>query len=220
MTKEEYQENLSNYITKEEYQENLSKFMTKEEYEDIQNPLKVSLSTNISLSEYTGEDIPVKLSYNITKAGKPIIPNSLELYKDNVKVLDIELSATGTINQVVNKKGVTKFSIKADDKSADVSINLVIPSYIGFDSSETANNVNLSNLVKEIKASISNVKTIQNSTAGNYLWIISPYTLNQVATDSGFTYLVSMISSGTINNLKYYRSEQAIDISNLTYYIK
>jgi hypothetical protein len=69
-------------------------------------------------------------------------------------------------------------------------------------------------------SNITMTETLQNNVSGNYLWIVSPYNLQKVATDSGFVYEVKMVTINTINGLKYYRSNSALDISNLTYYIK
>ena len=63
-------------------------------------------------------------------------------------------------------------------------------------------------------------ETIENTIAGSYLWIITPLNLNLVATDPGFTYKVETILAGSKDGIKYYRSNSAIDVSNLTYYIK
>jgi hypothetical protein len=63
-------------------------------------------------------------------------------------------------------------------------------------------------------------KTLENTISGSYLYIITPLPVNVVATDPGFTYKVKMILIDSIDGLNYYRSNSAVDISNLTYYIK
>lgn len=198
-------------------------YMTKDEYYNIQNPLRVSLSSNPTLAEYTGNSINVTLSYSVSKGGNQIVPETLELTIGGNKI-DLTPSKNGTYVAKISNKGTTTFSIKAtknnESNSASASTNLVLPSYIGFDVAESVDNVNFYNLTKEIKNTISNTKTIENRTSGSYLWIISPYVLNRVATDSGFTYVVNMQSLGNTGGLNYYRSVRAVDVSNLTYYVK
>jgi hypothetical protein len=111
-------------------------------------------------------------------------------------------------------------TLGGETATGKVQVNLVTPTYLGFYNTSDYNEVNTSTFIKKIKDSITMSETIENTVAGSYLWIVTPLTVNSVATDPGFTYKVEMIFAGTIDGIKYYRSNSAIDISNLTYYIK
>ena len=101
------------------------------------------------------------------------------------------------------------------------TVRVILPTYIGFSSEpEDKSLVDLSTLTKKVKTSISMTETIENTVSGSYLYIITPLTVSLVATDPGFTYKVTMLNKGTLNGFNYYRSSSAVDISNLTYYIK
>lgn len=92
--------------------------------------------------------------------------------------------------------------------------------YYGFSLEENPENLDLS-LFNEYKASnLKMTKNIENKEYGSYLWIISPFILNKVATDEGFTFKVKMDLVYNKNGINYYRSSSKVDISNLTYYIK
>lgn len=94
------------------------------------------------------------------------------------------------------------------------------PSYIGFSLEENPNNLDLNNFNKKFLLKLEFSEQIPNTESGSYLWIISPYALNKVAVDEGFTYPVKMNPIEYKNGLHYYRSNSKIDVCNLTYYIK
>ena len=212
-------EDLQNYVTKEEYQS--ENYLTYDDLYSYMNPLKVIASINPSLTEYIGSNISTTITFSAKKGNTVITPNSITLtYPDN----HTETLNTNQITTQVNRKGSSKFTItcnyNGETASAQVTTNQVDGTYIGFSSASEAQDVVLSNLNKKILSNISMTQNLQNQVEGNYLWIVSPYTLNMVATDPGFTFSVSMESAVTLNGLKYYRSSSQLDISNITYYIK
>ena len=206
---------LNNYTTKEE----LGDYITREELFDMQNPLRVTVSVSPGIAEYTGVPQNVRITASVKKGSNNINPDTYQIkYKNNTE--DFNGSHTAQISD----RGTTVFTVsctyKSESVSASGSVNFVLPTYFGFDGTEDFNSVDLTQLNKEIKSNIQSTKTLNNNTAGNYLWIVSPYTLNAVATDQGYTYKVAMVLGGSKDGLNYYRSNSAIDISNLTYYIK
>lgn len=197
----------------------LSGYVTKQELYNIQNPLKVTVQVSPSLIEYDGEAHSVNVTVIARKGGTLVEPSSIQLsYKGiTTNILGLHIAQ-------VQDKGVTTFTATCtygeEEETASNSVNLVLPTYIGFDSAETAQDLDMSKLLKRVKSNIQMTESLQNTVAGNYLWIISPYPVNNVATDPGFTYKVRMLAIENNTGLYYYRSSSAIDISHLTYYIK
>ena len=197
----------------------LSNYVTKEELFDIQNPLKAFMSVSPTLIEYTGETKNISITCTARKGNTNVTPSSIELsYGGNT------VSINGTHVAEIQQSGITTFNAtlhyKNETATCSGSVNITLPTYIGFSSAETAEAVNLQDLTKKIISGLTITEILQNNVSGNYLWIVSPYNLQKVATDQGFTYEVKMVTMNTINGLKYYRSNSALDISNLTYYIK
>lgn len=214
-------EDLQNYVTKEEFQ-NSGGYLTYDDLYNYMNPLKVTATISPSLAEFTGDNISVTITVTAKKGNTTVNPESRILtYPGNsyTQVMD-----SSSITLEVNQKGTSKFTVtctyRGETASAQVTTNQVDATYIGFSSASEAQNVVLSNLNKKILSNISMTQNLQNQVEGNYLWIVSPYTLNMVATDPGFTFRVSMEPAVTLNGLKYYRSSSQLDISNITYYIK
>ena len=197
----------------------LSNYVTREELFDMQNPLKASMSVSPTLVEYTGETKNISVTCTAKKGNTVVTPSSIELsYRGNTVNID------GTHVAEIQQSGVTTFNAtlhyKNETATCSGSVNITLPTYIGFSSAETAETVNLQDLNKKIVSGLTMTETLQNNVSGNYLWIVSPYNLQKVATDPGFIYGVNMTNINNINGLKYYKSNSAIDISNLTYYIK
>lgn len=198
----------------------LDNYVTKEELYNMQNPLKVSISASPSLSEYTGNNIQISINITAKKGNTTITPDSIQL---SYKGTTIDVSNLPYI-VTLQDKGTTSFNATCtkgqEEASSSTSVSIVLPIYIGFSLSENEQNIDLSKFLKRVKSNIQMTESIQNTIAGSYLWIISPFTVNQVATDPGFTYKVKMNAVQNINGLYYYRSNSAVDISYLTYYIK
>lgn len=197
----------------------LDNYITREELYDIQNPLKVTISVSPNIAEYTGVPQNIRITASVKKGSNNINPDTYQIkYKNNTE------NFNGSYTAQISDKGITVFTInctyKSESASASGSVNFVLPTYFGFDGTEDFNSVDLTKLDKEIKSNIQSTKTLNNNTTGSYLWIVSPYTLNAVATDQGYTYKVAMVLGGSKDGLNYYRSNSAIDISSLTYYIK
>lgn len=199
--------------------EDLDLYISKEEFYNIQNPLKLQLSISSSLLEYTGNPYLIRINVQAKKGNSNVEADSYQISFNSI---------TESFNKVyetnISNKGITSFNVTCtlgqETATGKVQVNLVLPTYIGFYDSSNFNEVNTSSLTKKVKDSISMTETVENTISGSYLWIVSPYNVNYVATDPGFTYKVEMVFAGSKNGFKYYRSNSAIDISNLTYYIK
>ena len=197
----------------------LTGYVTKEELYNIQNPLKLNLSISNDLLEYTGNPYTIRITAQAKKGNNNVNADSYQIYFNSI---------IGGFNKTyetqISNKGITTFNVTCtlgeETVTEKIQVNLVLPTYIGFYNSSDYNEVNISSLTKKIKDSISMTETIENTVSGSYLWIITPLNLNLVATDPGFTYRVKTILVGTANGFNYYRSNSAIDVSNLTYYIK
>ena len=198
----------------------LSNYATKEELYNIQYPLKLKIVVTPSLAEYTGEPQRVTISILTKKGDTTVVPELITLKQDNNEPIEI-----GSVNQVdINKQGVTTFEVNCklglEEVTGQATVNFVLPSYLGFSTTELPENLDLSLLSKRIKSETSYAEAIQNITPGSYLWIVSPFIVNNVATDPGYTYKVRMLAMDHRDGLYYYRSSSAIDVSHLTYYIK
>lgn len=204
------------YVTREE----LNNYITMEDFYNIQNPLKVTVNVSPSLVEYTGNSRTITITAQ-AKKGNTDINNAT--YTISYGTVSNE-SFNKTYSALISVKGTTTFTVNcqsgSETASAKGSVNFVLPTYYGFDNTDNYNSVDLSKLTKKIKSSISSTETLENLIAGSYLWIVSPFTLDMAATDPGYTYRVAMNSMGSKDGLNYYRSNSAVDISNLTYYIK
>ena len=194
-------------------------YVTKEEFYDMQNPYKATISVSPSLSEYTGGSISITITVN-GKKGLVNVPSTYNIYRNNQQI-----GTDSTIVDRVTYKGKYTYKVVATSEdgksaSAQTDVNIVLPTYYGFSQETNINNLDLSTLTKEVRLSITMNKTLENTVAGSYLYIVTPLSVNAVATDPGFTYKVKMILIDSIDGLNYYRSNSAIDISDLTYYIK
>ena len=198
----------------------LSGYVTKEELYNIQNPLKVTVTASPQLLEYTGQTTSINIGISAKKGNASVNPQEIILrYDNNSQTIN---STSYSVN--ISKKGITTFYVTCtynqEKSTGQTSVNFVLPTYLGFSLSDNSTDLNLSLLSKKIKSNIQMQELIQNSVYGSYLWIVSPFTLNKVATDAGYTYEVKMLLLDNKDGLYYYRSNSAVDISHLTYYIK
>lgn len=197
----------------------LNAYLTKEEYDNITNPMRVTVSVSKSLVECDGNDHIITITYAATRKNASVTPDSVTITVNGVQIQPVE----GTYNTSVRNAGTYNVAIVAtyngSTVSASTSITVIKPTYMGFSLTDDTT-VNLAQLNKYVIKSITTNKTLNNDTNGKYLWIVTPHNVTTVATDAGFTYTVDMVSLGTVDGLKYYRSALSVDVCNLTYYIK
>ena len=199
--------------------QDLELYVSKEELYNIQNPLKLTLSISSTLLEYTGNPYTIRITAQAKKGNNNVNADSYQISFNSTTA-----EFNGEYETTISNKGITSFNVTCtlgeETAAGRVQVNLVLPTYIGFYNSSNYSEVDITSFTKRIKDSISMTETIENTVAGSYLWIVTPLNLNSVATDPGFTYKVETTLAGSINGIKYYRSNSAIDVSNLTYYIK
>lgn len=197
----------------------LSNYVTKEYLYNIQNPLKATLYVSPTLVEYTGEPKNFTVTCVAKKGNTTVNPNST-----TISYRGITDTINGAYVAQVSEKGNTTFNVTCtygeETANCSATITLTLPTYLGFSTAEEAAYLDLNVLSKKIVSKIQMTESLQNNVKGNYLWIVSPYRVTDVATDPGFTYKVKMLAINNINGLYYYRSSSALDISHLTYYIK
>ena len=195
-------------------------YITKEEFDNYNKLLSVNItSITPTVFEYTGDPATITCQYVVKKGADTVIPATLTVNGNNIPA---QSSGTFTISH--NTLGTKQITLVATLGSEVASITKtstsVRPTYLGFSTESNASDLDLSNFIKVIQGSISMRRTLDNSVAGSYLWIITQFNIQKVAVDENFTYTVSMDNPITINGLKYYRSKQQIDKCELTYYIK
>ena len=197
----------------------LSDYVTKEYLYNIQNPLKASLYVSPTLVEYTGEPKNFTITCVAKKGNTTVNPSSI-----TINYRGITDTINGAYVAQVSEKGNTTFNVTCtygeETVNCSATITLTLPTYLGFSTVEEAAYLDLSALSKKVVSNIQMTESLQNTVKGNYLWIVSPYRVTDVATDPGFTYKVKMLAINNINGLYYYRSSSALDVSHLTYYIK
>ena len=197
----------------------LSDYVTKEYLYNIQNPLKATLYVSPTLVEYTGEPKNFTITCVAKKGNTTINPNSV-----TISYRGITDTINGAYVAQVSEKGNTTFNVTCtygeETANCSATITLTLPTYLGFSTAQEAAYLDLNVLSKKVVSKIQMTESLQNTVKGNYLWIVSPYRVTDVATDPGFTYKVKMLAINNINGLYYYRSSSALDVSHLTYYIK
>ena len=197
----------------------LSNYVTKEYLYNIQNPLKATLYVSPTLVEYTGEPKNFTVTCVAKKGNTTVNPNST-----TISYRGITDTINGAYVAQVSEKGNTTFNVTCtygeETANCSATITLTLPTYLGFSTAQEAAYLDLNVLSKKIVSKIQMTESLQNNVKGNYLWIVSPYRVTDVATDPGFTYKVKMLAINNINGLYYYRSSSALDVSHLTYYIK
>ena len=197
----------------------LSDYVTKEYLYNIQNPLKATLYVSPTLVEYTGEPKNFTITCVAKKGNTTVNPNSV-----TISYRGITDTINGAYVAQVSEKGNTTFNVTCtygeETANCSATITLTLPTYLGFSTAQEAAYLDLNVLSKKILSKIQMTESLQNNVKGNYLWIVSPYRVTDVATDPGFTYKVKMLAINNINGLYYYRSSSALDVSHLTYYIK
>ena len=197
----------------------LSDYVTKEYLYNIQNPLKATLYVSPTLVEYTGEPKNFTITCVAKKGNTTVNPNSV-----TISYRGITDTINGAYVAQVSEKGNTTFNVTCtygeETANCSATITLTLPTYLGFSTAQEAAYLDLNVLSKKILSKIQMTESLQNNVKGNYLWIVSPYRVTDVATDPGFTYKVKMLAINNINVLYYFRCSSDFDVSHLTYYIK
>lgn len=95
--------------------------------------------------------------------------------------------------------------------SHSVGITYVYPTYIFFSVESNYQNVTLDGTKQLLGNATMNNKSVTNNAATDaYLWICTPYNVSSVKTSGGLEIGVAGSIRGTRNNLKYWRSNDAL----------
>lgn len=103
----------------------------------------------------------------------------------------------------------------------DVGITYVYPTYIFFSTESNYQNVVLAGTKQLLGDATMNNKSVTNNAATDaYLWICTPYNVSSVKTSGGLEIGVTGSIRGTRNNLKYWRSNDALAPGSWTFNVK
>ena len=103
----------------------------------------------------------------------------------------------------------------------DVGITYVYPTYIFFSTESNYQNVVLAGTKQLLGSATMNNKSVTNNAATDaYLWICTPYDVTSVKTSGGLEIGVAGSVRGIKNNLKYWRSNDALASGSWTFNVK
>lgn len=210
----------------------------EDELEILKNavfPINLSLSHDLgnSITEFTGLDQQIKITWSCSRQGKAFIPKSVHITKivkgiPDEQILNISaISSSGYVSTYINSLGTTKFQCKivTDDgvtKTSVLQIRQILPIYYGFcHNVSTLSDMqnNLTGLTEEAPVDIST--TLSNGSSDNHLFVClpNPVTLKTVSSE-GFAVPMndSVILNAKINNTSHqyniYKSYNKIMPSN------
>jgi hypothetical protein len=127
-----------------------------------------------TLVEYTGTVKNISITCAVKKGDNTVVPDSIEL-----KYRGITANIGRTYTAEVQEKGVTTFNATCyygeETATCSGTVNLVLPTYLGFSSEETPENLNFQDFTKKVVANMTMTESLENTVSGNYLWIVSPY---------------------------------------------
>lgn len=193
-------------------------------------PLTVTFTNNAaSPSEYTGTAITPTLTWTSTRSGSPITPTEVKIKQGStVLVTQTPATNTGTYVASVNAIGATTFTAEVTAagmvKSANTTINQVLPCYVGFYTPGATVNTMKGSLTKKVISGVTGISgTYSNDNATKYLTICIPDTMTihhikssgfdvpmqAVATDT------SMKVGGTTRTYKVYRSASPFNVTSV-----
>lgn len=224
-------ENISEINLKIEEIVNTSKnFIKSIEISDITkellvDPVNINLNIDPEISEYTGENINVNISWNITKNDLPNTEiEKLELYIDEELVEDeISNNSTGNIEKSFNKLGLTKIKLKSIDPSIieEKIINYYQVHKIIIGTStilDYEDELKTSLQLKELEKTIYKNYEINEVTSNQYLWILIPKELNEtpneIILNDNKNINIDEILNPALEDYNIYRSTDIIDSTN------
>ena len=162
-------------------------------------PINILLSSSIgAITEFTGENKDLKLSWNITRNNNAYIPDNINIIKKDtqteIEILNSEPSSnSGDINTFVNNLGTTSFilTIKDDEKqkSKQLNINSILPMFYGFSTLDSLLNDNINKFNKVVNTSFNGILNPSNPTSGYYFFVAVPQKKVTRITSNGFDVL-------------------------------
>lgn len=128
-------------------------------------------------------------------------------------------SVTRSVSDTTSFAVVVYASNMSNEQS--VGITYVYPTYIFFSAESNYQNVVLAGTKQLLGSATMNNKSVTNNAATDaYLWICTPYNVTSVKTSGGLEIGVVGSVRGTKNNLKYWRSNDALAPGSWTFNVK
>ena len=153
-----------------------------------------SVNVTISWSNAKIDNQPVEIT-KVTVNGEEVNAGSGSVVRS--------VSDTTTFAVVIYASGMSD--------AHNVGITYVYPTYIFFSTESNYQNVALSGTKLLLGSATMNNKAVTNSANTDaYLWICTPYNVSSVKTSGGLEIGVAGSVRGTRNNLKYWRSNDAL----------
>lgn len=180
-------------------------------------PLTASVNiTPSGLKEKGSGTVTVAISWgNIKIDGRDVTPTKITIDGSEVTL------PSSVVNRSASDTKVWKVVITAEGSSyeANVGITYVYPIYVFFSSESDYAKVALTNK-QPLATSLSiDNKSFSNGNNG-YLWVCSPYNINSVKSVGGLDIAIMGSVRGTINNLKYWRSNDKLNSGSWNLTIK
>lgn len=200
-----------------------------EELQDSVWPLSVGVSVMPSVGEYSEDGVKVSVVAAGKRKGDYVLPEEISGNAGGEALAFGTATKEGT-EGTATVKGEGKLTASVTMKSGRLtttgtaSFHIVRKSRAGIAEASALSGLDVTALGNAALLT-SAARTVRcKAEKPGYLWIATPYRVSRVATDPNFTFGVAMVAisqqyNGT-GGLNYYRSEEQIDVSDLTYYIR
>lgn len=186
-----------------------------------QKVFPMTASVSISPTGYREKgsgSVNVTISWSNAKVdNKPVTITRVTINGEDVNVG--AGSVTRSVSDTTNFAVVVYASGMSNEHSVDITY--VYPTYIFFSAESNYQNVVLAGTKQLLGSVTMNNKSVTNNAATDaYLWICTPYNVSSVKTSGGLEIGVTGSIRGTRNNLKYWRSNDALAPGSWTFNIK
>ena len=186
-----------------------------------QKVFPMTASVSISPTGYREKgsgSVNVTISWSNAKVdNKPVTITRVTINGEDVNVG--AGSVTRSVSDTTNFAVVVYASGMSNEHS--VGITYVYPTYIFFSAESNYQNVVLAGTKQLLGSVTMNNKSVTNNAATDaYLWICTPYNVSSVKTSGGLEIGVTGSIRGTRNNLKYWRSNDALAPGSWTFNVK
>ena len=186
-----------------------------------QKVFPMTASVSISPTGYREKgsgSVNVTISWSNAKVdNKPVTITRVTINGEDVNVG--AGSVTRSVSDTTNFAVVVYASGMSNEHSVDITY--VYPTYIFFSAESNYQNVVLAGTKQLLGSVTMNNKSVTNNAATDaYLWICTPYNVSSVKTSGGLEIGVTGSIRGTRNNLKYWRSNDALAPGSWTFNVK
>ena len=186
-----------------------------------QKVFPMTASVSISPTGYREKgsgSVNVTISWSNAKVdNKPVTITRVTINGEDVNVG--AGSVTRSVSDTTNFAVVVYASGMSNEHSVDITY--VYPTYIFFSAESNYQSVVLAGTKQLLGSVTMNNKSVTNNAATDaYLWICTPYNVSSVKTSGGLEIGVTGSIRGTRNNLKYWRSNDALAPGSWTFNVK